>query len=128
MKITKIISSLPINKKYTPMSEKELSKYIRISAETFPIDKTYQLNQSREVIANYLKKQGLSCDIFDARELLGEHDSIIWENKFANNPGIRIKNNLNNKSSDTVLLPNPDESFLRQVYQTVEHLAKKVSK
>lgn len=125
MKILKIITR---QKTSLPMTDKELSKLIRISENSLPNEKEYQLRQSQGVVANYLKHNGLSLDIFDARKKLGEYDSSSIANNLADKIALKIKNNLNGKTRETILFDNENESFLRQLYRTVENLANKVSK
>lgn len=125
MKILKIITR---QKTSLPMTDKELSKLIRISENSLPNEKEYQLRQSQRVVANYLKHDGLSLDIFDARKKLGEYDSSSIANNLADKIALKIKNNLNGKTRETILFDNENESFLRQLYRTVENLANKVSK
>ncbi|MFR1672352.1 MAG: hypothetical protein ACLSWI_05340 [Candidatus Gastranaerophilaceae bacterium] len=125
MKILKIITK---QKTSLPMTDKELSKLIRISENSLPNEKGYQLRQSQGVVANYLKHNGLSLDIFDARKKLGEYDSSSIANNLADKIALKIKNNLNGKTRETILFDNENESFLRQLYRTVENLANKVSK
>lgn len=125
MKILKIITK---QKTSLPMTDKELSKLIRISENSLPNEKNYQLRQSQGVVANYLKHNGLSLDIFDARKKLGEYDSSSIANNLADKIALKIKNNLNGKTRETILFDNENESFLRQLYRTVENLANKVSK
>lgn len=125
MKILKIITK---QKTSLPMTDKELSKLIRISENSLTNEKEYQLRQSQGVVANYLKHNGLSLDIFDARKKLGEYDSSSIANNLADKIALKIKNNLNGKTRETILFDNENESFLRQLYRTVENLANKVSK
>lgn len=125
MKILKIITK---QKTSLPMTDKELSKLIRISENSLPNEKDYQLRQSQGVVANYLKHNGLSLDIFDARKKLGEYDSSSIANNLADKIALKIKNNLNGKTRETILFDNENENFLRQLYRTVENLANKVSK
>lgn len=82
MKILKIITR---QKTSLPMTDKELSKLIRISENSLPNEKEYQLRQSQGVVANYLKHNGLSLDIFDARKNLANTIQVllqtIWQIK-----------------------------------------------
>ena len=82
MKILKIITR---QKTSLPMTDKELSKLIRISENSLPNEKEYQLRQSQGVVANYLKNNGLSLDIFDARKNLANTIQVllqtIWQIK-----------------------------------------------
>lgn len=69
---------------------------------------------AREVMANYAKKKGVSIDIYDAKRLLEDDESVspIMENNFSDKLSVIVTNLLNQgKSKSKIISANTVKTF-----------------
>lgn len=92
-----------------------LDKYVKIHDNTTYGDSYQQMCSSRKTIANYLRDKGVSIDIYDARKMMGEHDSPIVENRLSEALYIEAKNLLSNKKASKFVSAKTDESRIHKV-------------
>lgn len=97
-----------LNKKIT-----EINNYVKIHDVNTYGDSFNQMYNAKEVMANYAKKKGVSIDIYDAKKLLEDDESVspIIENNFSDKLNVIVTNLLNGKSKSKIISANTDKTF-----------------
>ena len=97
-----------LNKKIT-----EINNYVKLHDVNTYGDSFNQMYNAREVMANYAKKKGVSIDIYDAKKLLEDDESIspAIANNFSDKINLIVTNILNGKSQSKIVSANTDKTF-----------------
>lgn len=115
MKITRIFNSIEnqIAKNKLTRHSKEINKYVKIHDVNTYGDSFNQMYNAREVMANYAKNNGVSIDIYDAKKLLEDDESVspIIENDFSDKLNVIVTNILNGKSKAKIVSANTDKTY-----------------
>lgn len=98
--------------------EKMIDKYFKIKDTSLPYDSYEKMYTARETIANYAKHNGVSIEINDARNELGEFDSPIFENIMSGKINIVVKN-LKNKLVQRKIISAINDNDPRKVYHEI---------
>ena len=117
MKINSVknaISTFVHNNKYK-REQRFLDNYINIYNNTTYGDSYQQMVSARKTIANYLRDKGVSIDIYEARQILGEHDSPVIEDKLNDKLWVEATNLLTSKHSSKVVSARTDKVHIHTV-------------
>lgn len=115
MKIQKMINIAEnqINKQKLINKNNLINKYVKIHDVNTYGDSFNQMYNAREVMANYAKNNGVSIDIYDAKKLLDDDESVspIIENDFSDKLNVIVTNLLNGKSKAKIVSANTDKTY-----------------
>jgi len=85
-----------------------LDNYVHIDNNIPNRTAVRQMYKARKGIANYAQDKGVSIDIFNARQELGEHDSPILEDYFSDKLSLHVTDLLTSKSEQKIISARTD--------------------
>lgn len=115
MKVSKIFNRFQSQLQQQKLNKKEanINKYIKIHDVNTYGDSFAQMYDARATIANYAKRNAVSIDIYDAKKLLEDDETVspIIENNFSDKLHLIVTNLLNGKSKSKIISANTDKTF-----------------
>jgi len=115
MKLNKIFQKLQntINITKYERNEKELNKYIKIHNNTTYGTSFETLNEAKETIANFAKKNNVSIDIFDGRKIINYEEMLpsSLKNNLSDKMFLKVTNLLNGKSKEQIISARTDKVY-----------------
>lgn len=112
--IKNTISTYVRNNNYR-REQRFLDNYVNIHNNTTYGDSYQQMMSARKTIANYLRDKGVAIDIYDARQMLGEHDSPVIEDKLSDELWVEATDLLTNKHLAKVVSAKTDKVHIHTV-------------
>lgn len=115
MNIQNIISS-QITKNKFAREEAKINKYVKIHDINTYGDSFNQMYNARKTMANYASKKGITIDIYDARKLLEEDDSVspAIKDKFAEKINVVVTDLLSGRSKAKLVSSNTDKTYPKE--------------
>lgn len=107
-------------------AEEQISKHFKVHDNTLYGNSENQMYHARGVIANFARKNNVSVDIYDARQLLDgcENVSPIIEDRFSSKMNVVVTNLKDKKQINRVVDANTDITYpkisTRQIMLNVE--------
>lgn len=115
MKLNKIFQKLQntIDIAKSERRQKELNKYIKIHNNTTYGTSFETLNEAKETIANFAKKNNVCIDIFDGRKMVNNKElgAPALENNLSDKMFLIVTNLRNGKSKEQIIFARTDRVY-----------------
>ncbi|MFQ8626734.1 MAG: hypothetical protein ACLSA2_09930 [Candidatus Gastranaerophilaceae bacterium] len=103
-----------IEKRNLIKKEKNINRYFKIHDDTIYGNSYDQLYKSRSTLANYAKSQGITIDVFDARQIIAgdEYAPVSMENSLSDKLMLKVTNILTGKSKSRIISADTDKTYV----------------